>query len=369
MGFNIEAGLAGAATGFLGGYSTLLQDRMKRDSDAKKEEALLQREKQMAKYKQDLLKTSQIELSQEKRAYEEDLAKRTGDSGYVTKTGVPISNEDLKGMDSSSLLSRGDYNIGMKEKENSMALDQAAAVTKRKYETTKGLVDAETEAKVDQTLLAMKDKLGIPESQMEQFKEIMILEGADTPSKLAALMTQKEAALTSEERTKLLSLGAEAKKQAEATLIDVDTKDILKIARSKTDYTGNSREEAIDVLSTKAEEGARNSALLFLQENSPKSASPPLSVDKKAQVQEGIKKIASAVQGGQLSMEEVESRYTPQVVEAIRLASGNIVRQEPSNEEGPYSEPIGPTPLASEQRPPSLLEMSRNPESTTYKYK
>lgn len=331
MAFNMEKGLVNMGQGFLSGYSTLLTQKSEQSLEQKRNDAQLQREKNLAKYKNDMLQTQKTTQLKEQRTYDEDLAKRTSVTEYVTQDGGEITREALDAMDPqqrSSLLSRGDYNIDMKEKENAMALDQAEAVTKRKHETTKGITDADTEAKINKVVDYVASTSGWDEGQKSAAKEYMAVNGITTEKELQSSLKAKNSALSTDEQNKIAET---ARKKVDSAADKITN--FEEAAISLGIQTDNYEDATIKVRKA-LDESYYAEELMRAGDGSPSTKAGltlPANQDdiakkkeKVAQMKSTIQQVAGDVMGGKIRIDQVEAKnpqlaaYVKQQIEAVQ---------------------------------------------------
>ena len=190
MAYNWEKGLVGGAMGTLSGYGAMLEKRSKSELEDKKQEALLQREKQMAKYQQTLSRENKVE----QRGYEEQQAKDNAYSGFM-EGDRKISMLEKQGMtpeQSSSLTSGSDYKIDQATKVSEAQM----SVAQKQRAQIQGEKDAANLAEVDKTMDYMTKQMGWDEGQASVAREFMMAQGITKPQDLQKALVAKQGAMT-----------------------------------------------------------------------------------------------------------------------------------------------------------------------------
>lgn len=213
MAYDWERGLVGGAKGALAGYGAILERRSKTELEDKKQEALLQREKQMAKYNS----TLRQEEREGQRTYDEKKAKDDAYSGFM-QGDRKVSMLEKQGMSpeqSGALRSGTDYKIdqavSVKEAEMGVAAKQRAQI--------KGEKDAETNAEVEKTLEYVSKQMGWDEEQASVAREFMIAQGITKPQDLQKALVAKQGAMT---QGAIETATKNAEKRATEAVLDLD---------------------------------------------------------------------------------------------------------------------------------------------------
>jgi hypothetical protein len=301
MNFNWQKAAVGAGAGLLSGYSTVLQEKAKADMEQRKQDAMFQREKSLAKYRSDL----SMKEREDQRLYTESQrgsGLMMGDREITLAEKEKMTPEQLAG-----LKSKSDYAMDQAMSVQDAKDKRAIELAEKQRDTTKKWAKEDLEEAINKTL----DVSGVKDEDREFLKEAMMAEGATTPSQLRALMSPQGKPLGGDAITSLIR---DAGKRADE-ILETGSEDTIKDYARNLGWEGADVNKAASFLQT----GDKLKKALFTQDlqltsGGTKTSSllnsslPSVKKEKEVKLEQAAISMVSSINKGDVTLEEVKQR-------------------------------------------------------------